>query len=119
MYVGTLLFPVAVRLTISSRKAPTFFDQDADGVVAVADTVRGLELLGLDEKSAKYVAYALHTVFSYATSDKWFPRLDTTMPIHVARMSKTRWGKNWGSFERIDWVDDVEIDKVSVGAPCE
>jgi hypothetical protein len=28
-------------------------------------------------------------------------------------MGKTRWGKNWGSFERVEWIDDVQIDDVS------
>jgi hypothetical protein len=66
-------------------------------------------LLGLNEKNAKYAAYVLHGIFSYPTSENWLP---TTTSIHIARMSKTRWGKNWGSFERIEWVDDVEIDEV-------
>jgi hypothetical protein len=94
-----------------SGMTPTFFDPDGDGIVTVPDTVRGLVLLGLDEKNSKYAAYALHTIFSYPTSEKWLPAIDTTLPIHVAKMGKTRWGKNWGSFERIDWVDDVEIDE--------
>jgi hypothetical protein len=75
-----------------------------------------LVLLGLNEKNAKYAAYALHGVFSYPTSGKLFPGLDTKLPIHIERMGKTRWGRNWGTFERIDWVDDVEIDKVRVAA---
>lgn len=84
----------------------------------VPDTTRGLVLLGLDEKNAKYAAYALHAVFSYPTSEKWLPELNSTLPIHVANMGKTRWGRNWGSYERIDWVDDVEIDKVRVTFTC-
>jgi hypothetical protein len=101
-----------LRLTSWNVKTPTFFDTDADGIVVVPDTVRGLVLLGLDEKNATYAAYALHAVFSYSTSEKLLPDLSKSLPIHVANMGKTRWGKNWGSFERIDWVDDVEIDKV-------
>ncbi|KIM76980.1 hypothetical protein PILCRDRAFT_825736 [Piloderma croceum F 1598] len=90
---------------------PKFFDPDGDNIVTVPDTERGLALLGLDEKKSKYAAYALHTVFSYPTSEKWMPSMDTALPIHIANMGKTRWGKNWGSFDRIDWVDDVEIDE--------
>jgi hypothetical protein len=25
-------------------------------------------------------------------------------------MNNTRWGKNWGTFERIDWCDDIDIN---------
>lgn len=56
---------------------------------------------------------ALHTVFSYPTSESWVPGLDKTMPIRVANMHNTRWGRNWGNFERLDWVDDVQMDDVS------
>ena len=84
--------------------------------MSVPDTVRGLVLLGLEETKAKCAAYVLHGIFSYPTSEKLLPKMDTTLPIHVANMGKTRWGKNWGSFERIDWVDDVDIDKVRVTA---
>jgi len=97
-----------------SGMTPTFFDQDADGVVTVPDTVRGLILLGLDEQSAKYAAYALHAIFSYPTSENWLPELNSALPIHIARMGSTRWGKNWGTFERLEWVDDVEIDRFFV-----
>lgn len=93
-------------------QTPTFFDPDADGIVCVSDTIRGLVLLGLDEKNATYAAYVLHTVFSYSTSDSWLPSVNTSLPIHVNKMANTRWGKNWGNFERFEWVDDVEIDKV-------
>jgi hypothetical protein len=79
--------------------------------------MRGLILLGLDEKKAKYAAYALHLVFAYPTSDKWLPMLGMNLPIHVARMGTTSWGRNWGSYERIEWIDDVEIDKVGVFPP--
>jgi hypothetical protein len=82
--------------------------------VKVSDTIRGLILLGLDEKNAKYAAYALHVVFAYPTSDKWLPVLDMKLPINIARMGRTSWGRNWGNFERINWVDDVEIDKVGI-----
>ncbi|KZP16644.1 hypothetical protein FIBSPDRAFT_865791 [Athelia psychrophila] len=96
-----------------SGKTPTFFDPNADGIVGIPDTTKGLILLGLDESTAGYAALALHGVFSYPTSDSWVPSADTTMPIHVASMHKTRWGKNWGNFERLDWVEDVNIDDVS------
>ncbi|KAF7982600.1 hypothetical protein HWV62_27626 [Athelia sp. TMB] len=93
-----------------SGKTPTFFDPNADGIVGIPDTTKGLVLLGLDESTAGYAAIALHGIFSYPTSDSWVPHPDKTMPIHVANMHKTRWGKNWGNFERLDWVDDVNID---------
>ena len=83
-----------------------------DHIVSVPDTVRGLVLLGLPERYANYAAYALHAVFSYPTSDNWLPGLSKAMPIHIAKMDRTCWGKNWGTYERIDWVDDVEIDEV-------
>jgi hypothetical protein len=85
--------------------------------VTVPDTVRGLILLGLEEKFAKYAAYALHAIFSYPTSENWLPGLNSALPIHIARMGSTRWGKNWGTFERIEWVDDVEIYRVSTSQP--
>lgn len=94
-------------------QTPTFFDPDADGIILVPDTVRGLMLLGLPAKIATYAAYALHTAFSYSTSDSWIPALGTSLPIRVSKMGGTRWGKNWGNFERVDWVSDVEIDKAS------
>lgn len=51
---------------------------------------------------------------SYSTSSSWVPSVDTkTMPIHVEKMSNTRWGKNWGTYERMDWCQDVDIDTVS------
>ena len=78
------------------------------------DTIRGLVLLGMDEKYAKYAAFALHIVFAYPTSDKWWSWINSELPIHVARMGRTSWGRNWGNFERINWVDDVEIDKVGL-----
>lgn len=49
-----------------SGKTPTFFDVDGDGTVTVADTIKGLIVLGLDETNSKYAAYALHAVFRYA-----------------------------------------------------
>lgn len=30
-------------------------------------------------------------------------------------MSKTRWGKNWGSFERVEWVNDRDLNEVRGG----
>ncbi|KAF9037841.1 hypothetical protein BDZ89DRAFT_1219708 [Hymenopellis radicata] len=97
-------------------KPPTFFDPDADGIVKFADTQKGFVLLGLEEKYAKIAAYALHTTFrqsSFSTSNSWDPRasaLNSEMPIHVDKMSQTRWGKNWGNFERLDWVSDTDVE---------
>jgi hypothetical protein len=50
------------------------------------DTIRGLILLGLPDQYSKYAAYALHTVFSYPTSESWIPSTDTNFPIHVNKM---------------------------------
>ena len=111
--VRCLVFIECVVVDPDGLQTPKFFDPDGDNIVTIPDTERGLTLLGLDEKQSKYAAYALHTVFSYPTSEKWMPTIDTSLPIHIANMGKTRWGKNWGSFDRIDWVDDVEIDEVS------
>lgn len=102
----------------------------------MADTVRGLIVLGLDETNARYASYALHAVFrcvpllpsscycdivvseylcvvvtSYPTSESWIPSTDTTVPIHINKMKNTRWGKNWGSYERIDWCSDMDINQ--------
>ncbi|KAL1746775.1 hypothetical protein HDZ31DRAFT_33432 [Schizophyllum fasciatum] len=93
-----------------SGVTPTFFDPDADGVVNLNDTVKGLIVLGLDHKYATYAAYALHTIFSYSTSDSWVPSMDTSLPIHVNKMNNTRWGKNWGTYERMDWCNDIEVE---------
>ncbi|KAJ7699635.1 hypothetical protein B0H17DRAFT_1049098 [Mycena rosella] len=91
-------------------QTPTFFDTDADGIVCVADTIKGLVVLGLEETNARYAAYALHTAFSYSTSDSWIPNRDTSLPINVSKMNNTRWGKNWGSFDRIEWCSDLDIE---------
>ncbi|THU87068.1 hypothetical protein K435DRAFT_762888 [Dendrothele bispora CBS 962.96] len=93
-----------------SGKMPTFFDADGDGFVNVNDTIKGLIVMGLDEKNSKYAAYALHAIFSYPTGDSWVPT-DTTLPINVNNMNRTRWGKNWGQYDRIDWVQDVDINQ--------
>lgn len=101
----------------------------------MADTVRGLIVLGLDEKNARYASYALHAVFrcvlhipslsytsstaklmhilvaSYPTSESWIPSTDTSAPIRINKMKDTRWGKNWGSYERIDWCSDMDINQ--------
>ncbi|KAJ7462528.1 hypothetical protein FB451DRAFT_1266935 [Mycena latifolia] len=74
---------------------PTFFDPDADGVVRVEDTVKGLLVLGLTEKNASYAAYALHAAFSYSTGESWVPARDATLPIKVKNLGRTRWGKKW------------------------
>lgn len=89
----------------------TFFDTNGDGIVSFDDTVRGLIVLGLEDKYARYAAYALHTVFSYPTSDSWIPSADFNLPIRVNKMSNTRWGKNWGSYERIEWCQDIDIEQ--------
>ncbi|EIM82825.1 uncharacterized protein STEHIDRAFT_102234 [Stereum hirsutum FP-91666 SS1] len=94
-----------------SGKTPTFFDTDGDGIVHLEDTVRGLIVLGLDEKNARYAAYALHAVFSYPTSESWIPARDMTVPIRINKMKDTRWGKNWGSYERIDWCSDMDVNQ--------
>ncbi|KAJ6532402.1 hypothetical protein B0H19DRAFT_1187437 [Mycena capillaripes] len=91
-------------------KTPTFFDRDGDGIVQVQHTIDGLIVLGLAEKSATYAAYVLHGVFSYSTSDSWIPSKDTALPIHVDKMNATRWGKNWGSFDRIEWCSDMDVE---------
>jgi len=91
-------------------KTPTFFDRDGDGVVHVQDTIDGLIVLGLAEKSATYAAYALHGVFSYSTSDSWIPSKDTALPIHIDKMNDTRWGRNWGNFDRIEWCSDMDVE---------
>ncbi|KAJ7196975.1 hypothetical protein GGX14DRAFT_671435 [Mycena pura] len=91
-------------------KTPTFFDRDGDGVVHVQDTINGLIVLGLAEKSATYAAYALHGVFSYSTSDSWIPSKDTALPIHIDKMNDTRWGRNWGNFDRIEWCSDMDVE---------
>ncbi|KAL1685857.1 hypothetical protein GGG16DRAFT_97456 [Schizophyllum commune] len=93
-----------------SGVTPTFFDPDADGVVNINDTIKGLIVLGLEDKYATYAAYALHTIFSYSTSNSWVPAMDTNLPIHVNKMNDTRWGKNWGTFERMNWCDDIEVE---------
>ncbi|KAJ7893994.1 hypothetical protein B0H13DRAFT_2276565, partial [Mycena leptocephala] len=94
-------------------KPPTFFDPDADGIVKFSDTQKGFTLLGLDEKHAKIAAYALHSTFSFSTSNTWNPKasaLSADMPIHIDKMSQTRWGKNWGNFERVDWTSDTDVE---------
>ncbi|KAJ7611169.1 hypothetical protein FB45DRAFT_1037506 [Roridomyces roridus] len=73
-------------------------------------TMQGLMVLGLDEKTSKYAAYALHAVFSYPTGTAWVPT-DTNLPITITNMSRTRWGRDWGQFSRMDWVEDVDINQ--------
>ena len=50
---------------------------------------------------------------SYPTSDSWLPPTDMSLPIHINKMDNMRWGKNWGSFERMDWCNDVDVETVS------
>ncbi|KAK0460021.1 uncharacterized protein EV420DRAFT_246831 [Desarmillaria tabescens] len=94
-----------------SGVTPTFFDTNGDGVVSLDDTIRGLIVLGLEDKYARYAGYALHAVFSYPTSDSWIPSADINLPIHVNKMSNTRWGRNWGSYERVEWCQDIDIEQ--------
>ncbi|KAF9078583.1 hypothetical protein BDP27DRAFT_1309824 [Rhodocollybia butyracea] len=93
-----------------SGKTPTFFDVDGDGKVSISDTIKGLIVLGLDEKNSRYAAYALHAIFSFPTGTAWIPT-DTNLPITVSNMSRTRWGRNWGLYDRIEWVQDVDINE--------
>ncbi|KAJ3764452.1 hypothetical protein EV360DRAFT_77397 [Lentinula raphanica] len=93
-----------------SGKTPTFFDSDGDGTVTVSDTIKGLIVLGLDPKNSKYAAYVLHGIFSFPTGTSWVPT-DTNLPITVSNMSRTRWGKNWGHYDRMEWVQDVDINQ--------
>ena len=104
--VGSLTF----KAMNMSGITPTFFDPDADGVVRFDDTKKGLIVLGMAEGTAHYAAYALHTVFSYSTSESWVPSMDTQFPIRIKNMDKTRWGKNWGSFDRIEWCSDMDVE---------
>ncbi|KAJ7888615.1 hypothetical protein B0H14DRAFT_3714822 [Mycena olivaceomarginata] len=92
-------------------RAPTFFDPDADGIVNFADTQRGFTLLGLKESQAKIAAYALHSTFTYSTADAWLTIPNaSTMPVKIDNISNTRWGKNWGNYERVDWVSDTDVE---------
>ncbi|KAF8588716.1 hypothetical protein K439DRAFT_1629524 [Ramaria rubella] len=59
------------------------------------------------------VAYVLHGVFWYPTSEKWLPAFDMSLPIYVARIRCSRWGRNWGKFERLGRVDLAQIDKLT------
>ncbi|KIY73885.1 hypothetical protein CYLTODRAFT_428152 [Cylindrobasidium torrendii FP15055 ss-10] len=99
-------------LAVAGRP-PTFFDPDHDGIVKFEDTKKGFTILGLEEQYAKMAAYALHTTFSFSTSETWDPRssaLAPDMPIRIEKMPQTRWGKNWGNYERIDWVSDADVE---------
>ncbi|KAI0031649.1 hypothetical protein K488DRAFT_78965 [Vararia minispora EC-137] len=92
-------------------RPPTFFDPDADGIANLADTQRGFTLLGLKEKHAKIAAYALHSTFTYSTADAWLTVPNTsTLPVKIDNIARTRWGRNWGSYERVDWVNDTDIE---------
>jgi hypothetical protein len=35
------------------------------------------------------------------------------MPVKIDNISNTRWGKNWGNYERVDWVSDTDVETVS------
>lgn len=48
---------------------------------------------------------------SYSTGTSWV-LTDTNLPITISNMSRTRWGKNWGQYDRMDWVHDVDINDV-------
>ncbi|KAF7333396.1 Caleosin domain-containing protein [Mycena venus] len=92
-------------------RAPTFFDPDSDGIVNFADTQRGFTLLGLQENHAKIAAYALHSTFTYSTADAWLTIPNTsTLPVKIDNISNTRWGRNWGNYERVDWVSDADME---------
>jgi len=92
-------------------RAPTFFDPDADGIVNFADTQRGFALLGLKENHAKIAAYALHSTFTYSTADAWLTIPNTsTLPVKIDNISNTRWGRNWGNYQRVDWVSDADVE---------
>ncbi|KAK7028503.1 Caleosin domain-containing protein [Favolaschia claudopus] len=92
-------------------RAPTFFDPNADGIVELADTQRGFALLGLKEQYAKIAAYALHSTFTYSTADAWLTIPNTsTLPVKIDNISNTRWGRNWGNYQRVDWVNDADIE---------
>ncbi|KAF7340771.1 Caleosin domain-containing protein [Mycena sanguinolenta] len=94
-----------------SGQAPTFFDPDADGIVNFADTQRGFALLGLKENHAKIAAYALHSTFTYSTADAWLTIPNTsTLPVKIDNISNTRWGRNWGNYQRVDWVSDADVE---------
>ncbi|KAF7340769.1 Caleosin domain-containing protein [Mycena sanguinolenta] len=95
-------------LMSNTNRRPTFFDPGADGIVNVADTQRGFVLLGLSNSYAAIMAYALHSTFSYSTAESWIPNV-STMPIKIDNISKTLWGRNWGNYERMDWVSDAGI----------
>ena len=92
---------------------PTFFNQSGSRIIARQDTQSGLVLLGLSPAAATTAALLLHTLFSYPTSDAWIPAFDTSLPVHIKNMSRTRLGANWGSFSRVHWVKDANlIDEV-------
>ncbi|KZV65252.1 hypothetical protein PENSPDRAFT_587151 [Peniophora sp. CONT] len=91
-------------------RPPTLFDPDADGVVNFDDTQKGFVLLGLPEQQARTAAYAMHTTFTYSTADSWLSIPGKQMLVQIDNIHKTRWGRNWGSYERVDWVSDADID---------
>ncbi|VDC02218.1 unnamed protein product [Peniophora sp. CBMAI 1063] len=91
-------------------RPPTLFDPDADGVVNFDDTQKGFVLLGLPEKQARIAAYALHTTFTYSTADSWLSLPGKQMLVQIDNIHKTRWGRNWGSYERVDWVSDTDVE---------
>ena len=39
------------------------------------------------------------------------------MLVQVDNIHKTRWGRNWGSYERVDWVSDTDVETVSATYP--
>ncbi|KAF8518762.1 hypothetical protein JB92DRAFT_2901577 [Gautieria morchelliformis] len=92
-------------------KLPTFFNPSASGVVRTTDTTLGLTLLGIPHKFATIAAHVLHALFSYSTGDSWVS-FDRTLPITISRMGRTRWGKGWGNFSRVEWLTDIDIAKL-------
>ncbi|KAF8125905.1 hypothetical protein K438DRAFT_1790833 [Mycena galopus ATCC 62051] len=102
----------ALSLKLANGRTPTFFDPDANGIVNVGDTRRGFALLGLPNRVAKILAYALHSTFTYSTAGAWLPQT-STLPIKIDNMSKTRWGHKWGKYERLDWVGSTAVEMAS------
>ncbi|KAL0581767.1 hypothetical protein V5O48_000244 [Marasmius crinis-equi] len=101
----------------AAGKTPTFFNPTGDGIVKMTDTQKGFVALGLEDRYAKIAAWALHSTFSYPTSESWnptsllSPSSGYEFPIKVENMDKTKWGKNWGNFERVEWVKDADVER--------
>ncbi|KAL0057088.1 hypothetical protein AAF712_016288 [Marasmius tenuissimus] len=98
-------------------QTPTFFNPAGDGIVNMTDTQKGFVALGLEDRYAKIAAWALHSTFSYPTSESWnptsliHPKSGYEFPVRVENMDKTKWGRNWGNFERVEWVKDADVER--------